>query len=35
VSGALAQVVHFSLKGRDKLVVEAFDQPGLTIVTTG
>jgi putative autotransporter adhesin-like protein len=29
------RIVHFSLKGRDKLVIEAFDQPELTIVTTG
>jgi len=29
------RIVHFSLKGRDKLVIEAFDQPELTIETTG
>jgi putative autotransporter adhesin-like protein len=29
------KVVHFSLKGSDKLVVEGFDQPQLTIETVG
>jgi hypothetical protein len=29
------KITHFSLKGGDKLIVEAFDQPQLTIETTG
>lgn len=29
------KITHFSLKGSDRLVIEAFDQPELTIETTG